>query len=53
MLKTHTGDWEDYDVESETDRDGGALEDANEDAMEKWAEYYDDLDGAPENDDDR
>lgn len=29
------------------------LEDAGEDAMNRWAEAYDDLNGAPENEEDR
>jgi hypothetical protein len=37
----------------EGDRDGGALEDADVDALSRWAEAYDDLNGAPENDEDR
>lgn len=35
------------------DSDGGALEDANETAMDTWARHYDDLNGAPESDEDR
>lgn len=35
------------------DRDGGALEDADAAAMDRWARAYDELNGAPENDDDR
>lgn len=35
------------------DRDGGQLEDADESAMSRWAESYDALNGAPENDEDR
>ena len=35
------------------DRDGGELEDASVEAMERWASRYDELDGAPENDGDR
>jgi hypothetical protein len=34
------------------DRDGGQLEDASEDAMITWARHYDDLNGAPENEED-
>ena len=37
----------------EQDRDGGPLEDANDEAMDRWAHAYDDLNGAPENDGDR
>ena len=33
------------------DRDGGPLEDADEEAMDRWARAYDELDGAPESDD--
>lgn len=35
------------------DRDGGQMEDANDEAYEQWAEQYDDLNGAPENEEDR
>jgi hypothetical protein len=35
------------------DQDGGQLEDADEAAMQLWAELYDKLNGAPENEDDR
>ena len=41
-------DMDERDPVDETDRDGGELEDANEDAMDRWAERYDDLNGAPE-----
>ncbi len=44
---------EQIDPLDESDRDGGELEDANDEAMERWAEAYDDLNGAPENDEDR
>lgn len=37
----------------ELDRDGGQLEDASEDDLKQWAHCYDDLNGAPENDEDR
>ena len=43
----------DRDPLDDGDRDGGALEDANDDAMDRWARHYDELDGAPENEDDR
>lgn len=46
-----TGDYND--PLNDRDRDGGALEDADEDAMGTWAQRYDELNGAPENDDDR
>lgn len=44
---------ENRDPLDELDRDGGALEDADDEAMDRWAERYDDLNGAPENDEDR
>lgn len=44
---------DDYDPLDEMDRDGAAMEDADDEAYEKWAECYDDLNGAPENDEDR
>lgn len=37
----------------ELDRDGGGLEDASDDALDLWARRYDELDGAPESDEDR
>jgi len=46
-------DTPDRDPLDEGDRDGGELEDANEEAMARWAERYDELNGAPENDGDR
>lgn len=44
---------EEVDPLDEQDRDGGALEDADEEAMERWAEMYDELNGAPESEEDR
>lgn len=44
---------EDHDVLDDGDRDGGPLEDMNDDALEDWVRWYDELDGAPENDGDR
>lgn len=37
----------------EGDRDGGQLEDADAGAMGRWAERYEELNGAPENEGDR
>lgn len=37
----------------EGDNDGGAMSDASEADMGRWAERYDDLNGAPESDEDR
>jgi hypothetical protein len=41
------------DILDDGDRDGGQLEDANNEALRRWAERYDDLNGAPENEEDR
>ena len=37
----------------EKDRDGGALEEVSDEDLQIWAERYEELNGAPENDDDR
>lgn len=34
-------------------REAGQLDDANDDAMDRWARRYDELNGAPENEEDR
>lgn len=44
---------EDRDPIDEEDRDGGEFEDADQDAMDRWADTYDDLNGTPENEGDR
>jgi predicted ATP-dependent serine protease len=50
---TKQGEYFPIDPLDETDRDGGQLEDADEAAMQLWAELYDELNGAPENEEDR
>ena len=45
--------WDSDDPIDAGDADGGALEDAGADAMDRWARRYDDLNGAPENEEDR
>jgi hypothetical protein len=43
-----------FDVWHDVDRrNQGPMDDASEEDFERWAEAYDDLNGAPENDDDR
>lgn len=44
---------DDRDRLDDADRDGGALEDANDEALDRWARRYDELDGAPESEEDR
>jgi len=44
---------DDYDPLDEMDRDGAAMEDADDEAYERWADRYDDLNGAPEDEEDR
>lgn len=44
---------EERDALDDLDRDGGALEDASPEDFERWADAYDDLNGAPESEEDR
>jgi hypothetical protein len=43
----------DDDPLDDLDRDGDAMEDASDEDFDRWARAYDELDGAPESEDDR
>lgn len=44
---------EDGGMDDEPQEERGSMHDADDAAFERWAESYDDLNGGPENDDDR
>lgn len=40
-------------IDDEPEHSKGIMHDADDESLERWAEHYDDLNGAPENDEDR